>query len=246
MSKRPLIGCGTYHKVIDQNPPIEVYGLMPSYVKAVLAAGGVPLLIPLGLNQEALQAIFERIDGLLLPGGGDIEPDCYAGNNQHPTVRDVDPGRDWAEMVLVRQAIEQDKPMLAICRGLQMFNVALGGSLWEDVHSQMPGAMVHDYYHRGTRDHLAHAVCIEPDSRLASIVKQEQISVNSLHHQGIRQLAPSLRAVGRAPDGLIEAIEYPDRKFALGLQWHPENLLGNVPAMLNVFQEFVGVAGSGR
>ena len=242
MPERPLIGCGTYRKTVDQTPPIEVYGLMPAYVDAVRAAGGVPVLIPLGLEEDEVRSLLARVDGLLLPGGGDVAPAAYGGDDGDPTVRDIDDLRDSAEFLLIEHALEQVKPLLAICRGLQVFNVALGGSLWEDVYHHMPGAMLHDYVNQNGRDFLAHNVTIEPDSLLARALENERSPVNSLHHQGIRRLAPGLRAVATAPDGLIEAIEVPDHPFALGVQWHPENLVANVPPMRRLFRSFVQTA----
>lgn len=246
MTRRPLIGCATYRKRIDQEPPIDVYGLMPSYTEAVLQAGGVPVLIPLGLDEETLSALLERIDGLLLPGGGDISPTHYGGNEGDPTVRDVDGERDHTEFLLVHHALQQQKPLLAICRGHQVFNVALGGTLWEDVHGAMPGAIAHDYFYKHNREYLAHEVDVLPGSLLARILQAKRIPVNSLHHQGIRELAAGLKAVATAPDGLIEAVEVTDHPFALGVQWHPENLIRVTPAMRALFAHFVNVAGNGR
>lgn len=242
MPERPLIGCGTYRKTVDQTPPIEVYGLMPAYVDAVRAAGGLPVLIPLGLEEDEVRSLLARVDGLLLPGGGDVGPTHYGGNDRDPTVRDIDDLRDRAEFLLIEHALEQVKPLLAICRGLQIFNVALGGSLWEDVRSHMPGAMAHDYFGQNGRDFLAHDVTITPGSLLARALESERSPVNSLHHQGIRRLAPGLRAVATAPDGLVEAAEVPDHPFALGVQWHPENLIGSVPPMRGLFRLFVQAA----
>ena len=245
MINRPLIGCATYRKTVDQVPPIEVYGLMPSYTKAVLAAGGLPVLIPLGLSTEDLQALLPRLDAVLLPGGGDVEPSYYGGNDDDPTVRDVDILRDQCELFLIRHALKTEKPLLAICRGLQVFNVALGGSLWEDIGTQMPGAMRHDFFGKGQRDLLAHEVVVHPGSLLHNILGSDTIRVNSLHHQGIRALAPELFASAVAQDNLIEAVEVEGHPFALGVQWHPENILQAEPRMKLLFQRFVAVAGNG-
>lgn len=244
MRSRPLIGCATYHKTIPQKQPIEIIGLMPAYIEAVRAAGGLPVLIPLGLDEKELEALLERLDGILLPGGGDVAPAAYGGDEQATTIRDVDTRRDETEFRLVRRALESEKPLLAICRGLQLFNVALGGSLWEDVADSMPGAMTHDYFGQAQRDYLAHPVTVAEDSLLAQALQSNgTIAVNSLHHQGIRQLAPGLVPVAWAPDGLVEAIEYPDHPFAIGVQWHPENLLQNEPRMYLLFRGFVQAAG---
>lgn len=253
---RPLIGCATYRKTLNRSRPAEdaepdaaapseVYGLMPTYTRAVLDAGGLPVLIPLGLDAEHLHALLQRLDGVLLPGGGDVEPAQYGGDDQDPSLRDVDVARDRAEFTLIRRALEDDKPLLAICRGLQVVNVALGGTLWEDVHSRMPGAMRHDYNDVKGRDYLAHDVAIRPGSHLQEILGTSTIGVNSLHHQGIRTLAPSLQAVATAPDNLIEAVEASDRRFALAVQWHPETMLQAEPRMTLLFRRFVEAAANG-
>lgn len=241
MSKRPLIGCGTYRKVADQDSPIEVYGLMPSYIQAVLSAGGLPVMIPLALSTDDLQALLQRLDGILLPGGGDMQPSYYGGNDSDSRIYDVDTVRDKFELDIIRHAVDGDKPLLAICRGIQVFNVALGGSLWEDIGSQMPGAIRHDYKN-GQRDRLAHDVTVRPGSLLHDILNADTIRVNSLHHQGIRTLAPNLRVSAVAPDELIEAVEIEDHRFAVGVQWHPENMLQVEPRMTQLFRRFIDAA----
>jgi putative glutamine amidotransferase len=246
MAQRPLIGCATYRKQVEQTPPIQVYGLMPAYTAAIVAAGGLPVMIPLGLDEDALHAILQRLDGILLPGGGDVEPNRYGGNHAHRTLRDVDDVRDQAELLLVRHAIAQEKPLLAICRGVQIFNVALGGSLWEDVAEHMPGAIIHDYYHKHGRDFLAHEVRLQPNSRLAQILGPEDLAVNSLHHQGIRDLASAISAAATAPDGLVEGVEISGHPFAVGVQWHPENLLEVQPRMRHLFEGFIIASANGR
>jgi putative glutamine amidotransferase len=246
MKPRPLIGCATYRKQADQTPPIEVIGLMPTYIEAVRAGGGLPVLIPLGLAEDELDAILDRVDGVLLPGGGDIAPDAYGGDAGDVSIRDVDIDRDSTEFLLIRRSLQQEKPLLAICRGHQVFNVALGGSLWEDVERNMPGAQPHDFFHLHDREYLAHPVEVVPDSRLAEAIGREPLHVNSLHHQGIRRLAPPLRAVAMAPDGLIEGVEVPEHPFAVGVQWHPENMLQKEPRMHALFRRFVQSASNGH
>ena len=241
MTRKPLIGCTTYHKVSDQNPPIDIFGLMPSYLEAIVAAGGVPVMIPLGLKEADLQAIVQQMDGILLPGGGDIEPSVYQGDG-HPTVGGVDTDRDRVEFVVARTAVAQQKPLLAICRGLQVLNVALGGSLWEDVAQLMPEGMHHEHVHTHPRTYLAHTVTLEPDSLLARQLGGTETAVNSLHHQGIRRLADSLRATAVAPDGLIEGVEVINHPYAVGVQWHPENLIHTEPHMLSLFRGLVEAA----
>ncbi len=242
-NRKPLIGCTTYRKVADQAQPIDILGLMPTYLKAIEAAGGIPVMIPLGLSDEDLCAAVSQMDGILLPGGGDIEPSIYEGRN-HPTVAGIDVDRDRVEITVARAAVSQQKPLLAICRGLQVLNVALGGSLWEDVELLMPQAMHHEHVHSHPRNYLAHNVTIEPASLLAKQLEMTETAVNSLHHQGIRRLAADLRATAVAPDGLIEGVEVINHPFALGVQWHPENLIHNAPHMLGLFRGLVEAAAS--
>ncbi|MEW5987978.1 MAG: gamma-glutamyl-gamma-aminobutyrate hydrolase family protein [Chloroflexota bacterium] len=240
-NRRPLIGCTTYRKTAGQDPPIELYGLMPRYIEAIVAAGGLPLLIPLGLEEGELADVFERVDGLLFPGGGDVEPEHYRGQ-LHPTMWGMDGDRDRVEFYLARLAMQHEKPLLAICRGIQMFNVALGGTLWQDVPSQLAGAIRHNYFETHPRSYLAHEVSLQPGSLTAAHLGQTTTWVNSLHHQGVRDLAPILRGVGTAPDGLIEAVEAPTHRFALGVQWHPEWLYDGDKAMFSLFRGLVEAA----
>ncbi|MCP4418797.1 MAG: gamma-glutamyl-gamma-aminobutyrate hydrolase family protein [Chloroflexi bacterium] len=240
-ARKPLIGCTTYRKVSDQNPPIEIIGLMPTYLDAIVAAGGVPVMIPLGLSEENLQEIVQQMDGILLPGGGDIEPGQYQGRRHH-TVTRIDEDRDRVELAVAQTAVSLKKPLLAICRGVQILNVSLGGSLWEDVELLMPQGMRHEFVHSNPRNYLAHNVTIKPDSLLARQLGCTEAAVNSLHHQGIRRLADDLRATAVAPDGLIEGVEIVDHPNAVGVQWHPENIIHNAPHMLGLFRGLVEAA----
>jgi putative glutamine amidotransferase len=220
---------------------MELMAMTPAYVNAVSAAGGVPLLIPLGLDEAALGALLGLVDGLLLTGGGDIGGEQY--HSLHTKyLHGVDADRDRTELFLARETLVQNKPLLAICRGHQLLNVALGGTLFEDVWHLMPGAIKHDFYDVYPRNHLAHPVEIAPESALAALLGGREFRVNSLHHQGIRDLAPGLAAVAHAPDGLIEGVEMPNHPFAVGVQWHPENLIQDVPAMLSLFRGLVTAA----
>lgn len=241
LTTKPLIGCMAYRKTAAQASPTPLFGLPSAYVEAVAAAGGAPVLIPLGLDEAALRAILSRLDGLLLTGGGDIAPEHY-GSDRPDLIHDIDPDRDRVEMFLAREAMAQNKPMLAICRGHQMLNVALGGTLYEDVLETMPLAIKHDFFGELPRNYQAHQVTISPESKLANLIGRQAVTVNSLHHQGIRDLAPSLVATAYAPDGLIEGVESPEHPFAVGVQWHPENLVHDDPAMLDLFRGLVRAA----
>lgn len=240
LPRRPIIGCTTYRKNIPQDEPIEMYGLMPSYINAIVAAGGIPLLIPLGLDEDSLLAILKRVDGLLLPGGGDVEPGRYGGR-PHPTMWGISPERDQTELAIARHAVDLHKPMFAICRGVQVFNVAMGGTLWEDVKSLFPGAIEHRYDLQ-PRSYLAHTVYLKPGSVLARCTGRSELRVNSLHHQAIKDLAPGLTVTATAPDGLIEGVEVGEHPFAVGVQWHPENLIEDNPEMLGLFRGLVEAA----
>jgi putative glutamine amidotransferase len=242
---RPIIGLTAYRKSSTQTPPAPLFALMPTYIEAVSAAGGIPILIPIGLDEAALASVLARLDGLVLPGGGDIAGDYY--QSQHPDfIFEVDDDRDRAELYLARQAVARRLPLLAICRGHQMLNVALGGTLYEDVMQFMPGAIKHDFFTLFPRNHLAHEVTVEPESRLAAALGVDSVCVNSLHHQGIRDLAPGLIPAAHAPDGLIEAVEAVDHPFAVGVQWHPENLYLDNPDMLALFRGLVEAAAAVR
>lgn len=241
---RPVIGLTTYRKVAAQASPIPLMALMPTYIEAVTAAGGIPVLIPLGLDEDALRALLSRLDGLILTGGGDIAGEYYRSEH-NDFIFDVDTDRDRVELFLAREAVSQNKPLLAICRGHQMLNVALGGTLYEDILEWMPGAIKHDFFGEFPRNHQAHPVAIEPGSKLAAALGRREASVNSLHHQGIRDLAPGLKAAAHAPDGLIESVEAEGHPFALGVQWHPENLIHDEPDMLSLFRGLVAAAGAG-
>ncbi len=241
LPSRPIIGCTTYQKHIPQSRPIDIYGLMPSYTEAIAAAGGIPVLIPLGLSDADLQALFERLDGILLPGGGDVGPEAYNGRD-HVKVEGVDVARDRTEIFLSRAALSRGKPIFAICRGIQVLNVALGGTLWEDIASLVPGTINHDLPDHLPRNYLAHTVKVDANSLVARHLGEGDSWVNSVHHQALRDIAPELAVTARASDGIVEAAEVPGHPFAVGVQWHPENLVQDDPAMLALFEGFVETA----
>ncbi len=238
---RPIIASTVYRKSIPQRRPIDVYGLMPSYSEAVSRAGGIPLLIPLGLSEDDLATVIDRVDGVLLPGGADVAPEAYNGR-QHAKVYGVDLERDRTELFVARAAVARGKPFLAICRGIQVLNVALGGTLWQDIPSQIPDAADHDTADEHPRNHLAHIIDARSDSLLAKLLGKSQSWVNSYHHQAIRDLAPELNVTANAPDGVIEAVEITNHPFAVGVQWHPENMVYDDPGMHGLFVGLVQAA----
>ncbi|MCC6188611.1 MAG: gamma-glutamyl-gamma-aminobutyrate hydrolase family protein [Anaerolineales bacterium] len=243
---KPLIGITTQRWSSSLTEPnTRVQGELHGYIDAVLAAGGMPILIPLSVQGDDLRELYGRLDGVILPGGGDIEPARYAAP-KHPATNSIDADRDIAEIWLARQALADQKPLLGICRGLQVLNVAAGGSLTQDLPSERPTALPHYFrYPAFPLDYPAHQVKVEADSLLARVVGSASVEVNSRHHQSTQAVAPGLSVVGRAPDGVIEAVESPTHPFALAVQWHPENLQAQ-PAMRALFERFVAAAAGRR
>lgn len=210
--------------------------LMQAYVDAVSQAGGVPVIVPSSLAGGGWGAIYERLDGILFSGGGDISIERFAGE-PHPRVDDVDPARDSVELGLLHAAAEAGKPFLGICRGCQLVNVGLGGTLYTHLPDQFPGALDHSYP-GNLRTVLVHEVQIEEGTLVANVLEEPIVSVNSHHHQGLKEIAPGLRIAGRAPDGLVEAVELPDHPFGIAVQWHPEWLTAQ-QSTRNLFRRFV-------
>ena len=238
MPAQPLIALIATRQTHLKRAP--TYEIPQAYLNAILTAGGLPILLPTSLPITALPELVNRFDGFVLSGGGDVDPALYGGHLD-ATVHSIDPERDAFERALIPLVLQADKPLLAICRGVQILNVALGGSLYEDIPSALPEALRHDWYPDIPRDYLAHTVEIEQGSRLAEILGTRKLRTNSLHHQAIRQPAPAMEVVAHAEDDVIEAVELPGKRFAIGVQWHPE-CLPNESAMQRLFSEFVKAA----
>lgn len=242
MNKRPLIGITAFETTHRQPPHTPLYALGQRYAHAVETGGGAGIILAPGLSDESLREIFARLDGLLLSGGGDIDPARY-GESPHPALGTISPARDHAEVLLAQWAVQADKPLLCICRGIQVLNVALGGSLIQDIPGQVAGALQHNFDSvRVPHEQIAHPVEIEPGSRLADALGTLTAQVNSWHHQALARVASPLHVVARAPDGIIEAVEIPHQRFIVGVQWHPEWLYDTQPEMLRLFQTFVRAA----
>ncbi len=231
----PLIGI-TQHPITSPDRA-ELDELVDDIVHAVERAGGAPVLIPLGLADATLRGLYARLDGVLFSGGGDIDPAHY-GADPHPAVSGVDPERDRTELALARWAVADPKPFFGICRGTQLLNVALGGTLYRDLNNEHPAAPQHVHYPNDLRPH---PIQVTEDSRLARIVGEPILTVNTLHHQACKDIAPGLRVTGRAADGVVEALELPHHPFALAVQWHPE-CLPDAPEMRRLFEAFVQAA----
>jgi putative glutamine amidotransferase len=246
MRQRPLIGVTTQtlHAIegIPEGLP-NSWVMNQRYVRAVMAAGGVPVLVPLVADDPAaLHDIYERLDGVVVPGGIDVDPAYYRAG-RHEDLGRLDPARDTTEVVLTRWALRDRKPFLGLCRGLQILNVALSGSLWQDLSTERQESIKHDYFPNAgwDRDHLAHPIEIERATRLGDAIGTVSVPVNSMHHQGIRDLGFRLQASAWSPDGLIEAAELPDQ-FAVGVQWHPEMFEPGAPSVGRLFGAFVDAA----
>lgn len=241
----PVVGIPmqTLDPVPGQTPLCWIMG--QTYVRALTEHGAVPWLIPPVVGEvTTLRAIYDHLDGLFLTGGVDVDPEQYDETRDSLCGR-TDRARDWAEVQLVRWAVADKKPVLGVCRGVQLLNVACGGTLYQDVGKQYGPQLKHDYFptaDRYSRDMLAHAVRVAPASRLGRILRAESVQVNSMHHQGIRRLAATLTANAWAPDGLIEGVEGKNGQFLLGIQWHPEELTRRDTAMAALFQAFLDAA----
>ena len=241
---RPLIGIPCSGNV-RSHTHYRRFAVGQSYCRALELAGAAPIVIPLLDDEGALLDIYGRLDGLLLAGGGDIWPHHF-GQQRLAKLGNVDRPRDRVELLLARQAFEDNLPMLAICRGIQMLAVALGGTLIQDIPTQIPGALRHDFHSGHPRNYLGHEIAVEHRTHLAQILSTERTRVNSLHHQSVQDVPPVLRVAARAPDGVIEAAEAPDKRFVLGVQWHPEELVGDDPGMTSLFRALVEAATSSR
>jgi putative glutamine amidotransferase len=198
-----------------------------TYLHAVEAAGGVPLLLTPGHAPGSLEAILDLSHGLLLTGGEDVEPHRY-GQDPHPALGEVNPPRDEMELAATRSALDRGMPVLAVCRGIQLLNVAMGGTLWQDIPAQLGGDLLHEQ--DGGVDDRPHRARVEPGSLLAAVVGMHQLSINSFHHQAIRDLAPGLRVTAWAPDGVVEGVEGTAHPWLVGVQWHPERGEAHGPA----------------
>ena len=241
ITKKPIIGIPTDSIIKDQ---AKRHWLRDSYVSAVIAAGGAPLLIPCNEDKAVLYSLYGCLDGLLLSGGADMDPRFYGEELAGTESDGMDLVRDRTEMQLAQWALEDNLPILGICRGHQVLNVALGGSLIQDIPSDLPAG---ELDHRGSthtsdRGLLCHAVSLEAGCRLAGIFGTTSLMVNSLHHQGVKALGAGLRGVGVSEDGLVEALESEQHRWVASIQWHPEELWQKQTAAANLFQAFVEAA----
>jgi len=227
MEYRPSIGITTHGRSATGR-----FDVNAKYVDAVRRAGGFPVLLPPGETRP--EECFEFLDGIVLTGGPDVDPKRYGGK-MHAEVYGVDPERDASEIALVKAILEFDKPTLAICRGMQVLNVALGGSLIEHV----PDEAGETVRHRDGKDYQSHPVAIESRSNLARILGATRVSTASWHHQAVRKPAAGFLVVAKADDGVIEAIEHPDHPHLVAVQWHPEHTAATDALQQKLFDQLV-------
>ena len=237
--KKPIIGLTPSHDA-EKN----MFYLNPLYVQALEQSGAACFMFPLGISLDSLRQLAALCDGILFTGGPDVHPFRF-GEETLPKCGEVSALRDDLEIALLPIAMEQQKPILGICRGIQLINICLGGSIYQDLESQLSGCsqlLCHQQpYSPVTPSHYAEVV---PGSRLQSIVETGRLEVNSIHHQAIRLLAPGLTACARTSDGLIEAIEMDSYPFLLGVQWHPELLFSSQESAQKIFRAFVRACAS--
>ena len=192
--------------------------MLPGYLEGIMQAGGLPIILPITENPEDIIALCEKCDGFLFTGGQDVDPELYG---QEPLDNvETCPMRDTMEAVVLDYALEHNKAVLGICRGVQFLNVHLGGTLYQDIPSQCPSGTAHRM--SAPYDRVCHTVQIIKDSPLCSVMGNEVIGVNSCHHQAVREIAPSLEAMAISEDGLTEALYMPEKEFVWAVQWHPE------------------------
>ncbi len=239
MAEMPLIGVTT--SITIGKVPERAY-VNSAYLGAIQQAGGVPVILPPQLSSASLARLLRGLDGLLLTGGGDIDPALF-GEAPHATLSEVAPVRDTLESSAVQVALERRLPILAICRGIQLLNVALGGTLFQDVGTDPGTQLVHSQ--REPRDQPTHKVRLQAGSRLAETLGTDELEVNSMHHQAVKTLGAGLSAVAWAPDQIIEGVEVTDSsRFVLGVQWHPEELCGDSEPARRLFAALVRSARS--
>jgi len=244
MVRLPLIGVTT--SISLGTTPERAY-VNSAYLHAVQQAGGVPVPLPPQLSAAGLAVIARELDGLLLTGGGDVDPARF-GEAPHENLYDVAPSRDALEIEAIRLALGRRRPVLAICRGIQVLNVALGGTLYQDVGSDPGTALQHSQQRDGVpRNQPSHTVRVAAGSRLARALGTETLEVNSMHHQAVKVLGAGLRSVAWAPDDVVEGVELDDPALlVLGVQWHPEELVDHSEPARRLFAALISAAAENR
>jgi len=236
---QPIIGITP--SIADSENRGEIFRMETSYVEAVEAAGGIPILLP--PSGADVAALLGLVDGIVFSGGGDIHPELYGDTVVHETTYGVSDRRDDFEFRLIEAAFAADVPILAICRGIQVLNVALGGTLYQDVTLQENDPEGHRQpWEVGSWENPVHAISLASDSAAAAIIGDTTVQTNSAHHQTLRDIPAVLRVVGQAPDGTVEVVEGIGKQFVLGVQWHPEKMFAVHPEQARLFAQLVSEA----
>ncbi len=219
------------------------YRLHPSYVNAISHTGGAAVILP-HTDEQGIRELIGTLDGIVLSGGDDIDP-AYYHEQPHVALGQIDPSRDRFELELAKTAIRIGVPILGTCRGMQVLYVAMGGRLIQDIPSQVKDAIKHKQ--EAPKSHPGHKVTVEIDSKLAGMIGSGEVGVNSFHHQAVKEpVIDRFTVSARSADGVIEAIEFPEDQFVLGVQWHPEAMFSTSPTMIEVFAAFVAEAAARR
>lgn len=230
---KPIIGITSY---IGNNGATAVGD---AYIKAVVKAGGTPIVLPNLTTEDDIDRLAALIDGLLVTGGGDIDPTLF---NEEPQLGlgEITPERDTFEMLLIPKMLKADKPVLGICRGIQILAIATGGDMYQDVYSQISDRTLLQHQQNAARGHASHFVTVKEGSHLNQIAGEKRFKVNSFHHQTVRNVGEGFQVTATSSDGLVEAIESTQHRFVVGVQWHPEGLLENNDAIsAKIFEAFV-------
>ncbi len=231
--KKPLIGitpCYNYEKKTTYIPD--------GYCEGVLEAGGIAVLLPFTCDDGVLSEIIQQLDGFMISGGPDVDPQCYC-EACLPYNKEISPQRDYIEIFIARNALKSNKPLLGICRGMQILNVAFNGTLYQDIEQQLKEKVVLNHSQSAPNWHPIHDVLIEGGSRLFGLLGCESIRVNSFHHQAVKGVASEFKITSRSSDNVIESIESSGDTFALGVQWHPEKMWHKDPTQFKLFSGFV-------
>lgn len=230
--KKPIIGVVP---LVDEER--ESFWMLPGYFEGIEEAGGIPVMLPLTDDPEAVARLAETCDGVLLTGGHDVSPEVY-GETPREVCGACCPARDRMERLLLAEALQRDLPVLGICRGIQFLNAALGGTLWQDLPVDYPSEVNH--HQTGAYEAPIHTVRLLPGTPLADLLGKDVLPVNSYHHQAIHTLAPGLVAMATAPDGIVEAVYEPGKRFVWAVQWHPEFSWKVNEDSRKIFAAFVG------
>lgn len=231
----PIIGITCDYDVAKQASQLH-----RGYYDAIVEAGGLPVLLP-NMHEEKALELLNSLDGLLLSGGNDVEPGFF-GEAPIPKLGFINPFRDSLEISLCRQAMKQDMPVLGICRGIQLMNIAMGGTIYQDLESQWTSGKLYKHSQQAPDWYGSHEVELEKDSKLIQLLGVEKLRTNSFHHQAIKKLAPCFKATAWCGDGVVEGIESPSHTFAVGVQWHPEKMWQRDEKMLGLFKGLVSAS----